>query len=59
VGFSPGNARRAIDIHEGEETDESAFKALILQAVALIHPSPNRKSQLAPNSDENHILQSS
>jgi len=30
-----GNARRAIDIHEGEEVDESAFKALIRQAVAL------------------------
>jgi hypothetical protein len=29
-----GNARRAIDIHEGEEVDESAFKALVLQAVA-------------------------
>jgi hypothetical protein len=30
-----GNARRAIDIHEGQEVDESAFKALVLQAVAL------------------------
>jgi hypothetical protein len=30
-----GNVRRAIDIHEGEEVDESAFKALIRQAVAL------------------------
>ena len=30
-----GNARRAIDIHEGEEVDKSAFKALIRQAVAL------------------------
>jgi hypothetical protein len=30
-----GNARRAIDIHEGEDVDESAFKALIRQAVAL------------------------
>ena len=30
-----GNARRAIDIHEGEAVDESAFKALIRQAVAL------------------------
>ena len=29
-----GNARRAIDIHEGEEVDGSAFKALIRQAVA-------------------------
>src|SRR3954463_15926796 len=30
-----GNARRAIDIHEGEEVDASAFKALIRQAIAL------------------------
>jgi hypothetical protein len=30
-----GNVRRAIDIHEGEDVDESAFKALIRQAVAL------------------------
>ena len=30
-----GNARRAIDVHEGEEIDEEAFKALIQAAVAL------------------------
>jgi hypothetical protein len=30
-----GNTRRAIDIHEGEQIDEAAFKALIRQAVAL------------------------
>jgi len=30
-----GNARRAIDIREGEEVDASAFKALVRQAVAL------------------------
>src|SRR5580693_1405208 len=30
-----GNVRRAIDIHEGEKVDESAFKALVRQAVAL------------------------
>src|SRR5512141_1665078 len=30
-----GNIRRAIDIHQGEEVDASAFKALIRQAVAL------------------------
>jgi hypothetical protein len=30
-----GNTRRAIDIHEGEEIDASAFKALIRAAVAL------------------------
>src|SRR5689334_25233686 len=30
-----GNTRRAIDIHEGEEVGEAAFKALVRQAVAL------------------------
>ena len=30
-----GNVRRAIDIHEGEQVDESAFKALLREAVAL------------------------
>ena len=30
-----GNLRRAIDIHEGEEVDESAFKTLVRRAVAL------------------------
>ena len=30
-----GNVRRAIDIHEGEQVDESAFKALVRQAIAL------------------------
>jgi len=30
-----GNVRRAIDIREGEEVDESAFKALVREAIAL------------------------
>jgi hypothetical protein len=30
-----GNTRRAIDIHEGEEVDAGAFKALIRAAVTL------------------------
>jgi hypothetical protein len=30
-----GNVRRAIDIHEGEEIDAGAFKALIRAAVSL------------------------
>jgi hypothetical protein len=30
-----GNTRRAIDIREGESVDETAFKALIREAVAL------------------------
>ena len=34
-----GNARRAIDLHEGDEIDEDAFKALIRAAAALNGPS--------------------
>jgi hypothetical protein len=30
-----GNARRAIDLHEGEKVDAAAFKAIIRQAVTL------------------------
>jgi hypothetical protein len=30
-----GNVRRAIDVHEGEKVDATAFKALIREAVAL------------------------
>ena len=30
-----GNVRRAIDIHEGEKVDATAFKALVRQAVGL------------------------
>src|SRR5438309_1368808 len=30
-----GNARRAIDFHEGDKVDEKAFKALIRAAIAL------------------------
>ena len=42
-----GNIRRAIDIHEGEEVDESAFQALVRQAIALnsfAKPKPKTKS---------------
>jgi hypothetical protein len=38
-----GKARRAIDIHEGEEIDANAFKALIRAAVAL-NTSEGKKS---------------
>ena len=30
-----GNVRRAIDLHEGDEVDQDAFKRLIREAVAL------------------------
>jgi len=38
-----GNARRAIDIHEGDQMDEEAFKALIRAAVALNGAALRRK----------------
>ncbi|HWF39754.1 MAG TPA: DUF1801 domain-containing protein [Candidatus Acidoferrales bacterium] len=39
-----GNVRRAIDIHEGDEVDEEALKALIRAAVALnLKPSSKQK----------------
>lgn len=42
-----GNTRRAIDIHEGEEVDESAFRALYLQAVALNRSAKSKSSKKA------------
>src|SRR5205809_7152402 len=43
-----GNVRRAIDIHEGETVKESAFKALVREAVALNSsgkPKPSKKAK--------------
>src|SRR5207247_3754883 len=42
-----GNARRAIDIYEGEGVDESAFKALVRQAVALNSSGKSKRSKKA------------
>jgi hypothetical protein len=42
-----GNTRRAIDIHEDEEVDESAFKALVRQAVALNNAGKSKPSKKA------------
>jgi hypothetical protein len=42
-----GNVRRAIDIHEGEEVDESAFKALVRQAAALNSFDKSKRSKKA------------
>jgi hypothetical protein len=42
-----GNARRAIDIHEGEEVDESAFMALVRQAVVLNSSGKSKLSKKA------------
>ena len=44
-----GNARRAIDIHEGEEVDGSAFKALVLQAIALNGAGKSKPSPVRPD----------
>ncbi len=40
-----GNVRRAIDIHEGEEVDETAFKALVRQAVDLNRSGKAKRSR--------------
>jgi hypothetical protein len=42
-----GNVRRAIDIHEGEVVDKSAFKALIRQAAALNSSGKSKPSRKA------------
>src|SRR3954447_15834692 len=42
-----GHVRRAIDIHEGEDVDESAFKALVRQAVALNRAGKSKGSKKA------------
>jgi hypothetical protein len=42
-----GNVRRAIDIHEGEEVDGSAFKALVREAVALNRSGKSKPSKKA------------
>jgi len=42
-----GKVRRAIDIHDGEEVDESAFKALVREAVALNSSGKSKSSKKA------------
>jgi hypothetical protein len=42
-----GNVRRAIDIHEAEEVDESAFKALIREAITLNSSGKSKPSKKA------------
>ena len=42
-----GNTRRAIDIHEGEEVDASAFKTLVRQAVTLNSSDKSKPSKKA------------
>jgi len=40
-----GNVRRAIDIHEGEEIEASAFKALIREAITLNSSKAKRRKR--------------
>jgi hypothetical protein len=40
-----GNVRRAIDLHEGDEIDETAFKTLIKAAVALNASKPAKRKR--------------
>src|ERR671912_487929 len=40
-----GNVRRAIDIHEGDTIDASAFKALVREAVALNSARKSKRSK--------------
>ena len=42
-----GNVRRAIDIHEGEEVDEGAFKALVREAIDLNSSGKSKSSKKA------------
>ena len=42
-----GNVRRAIDIHEGDKVDESAFKTLVREAVALNSSGKSKPSKKA------------
>jgi hypothetical protein len=42
-----GNVRRAIDIHDAEEVDESAFKALVRQAVTVNGSGKSKPSKKA------------
>ena len=45
-----GNTRRAIDLHEGDEIDEAALKALIRAAVALNTTKKARKKTASSSS---------
>ena len=45
-----GNVRRAIDIHEGEEVDASAFKTLVRQAIALNSSGKSKPAKKAKSS---------
>jgi len=48
-----GNTRRAIDIHEGEQVDARAFKALVKAAVAQDDPTRKSPTKSAPKAGTN------
>ena len=54
-----GNTRRAIDIHEGEEVDQSAFKALVHEAVALNSSGKSKPSSSSTEGGGFFVLQES
>jgi hypothetical protein len=45
-----GNVRRAIDIREGEQVDETAFKALVREAIAVNTFSKSKSAKKKPKS---------
>lgn len=45
-----GNARRAIDIHDGEQVDAAAFTALVREAIALNMSGKSKASKKAKGS---------
>ena len=42
-----GNVRRAIDIHEGDDVNESAFKALVREAIAVNKSAKSKRAKKA------------
>src|ERR1700728_1576738 len=51
-----GNVRRAIDIHEAEDIDESAFKALVREAIALNSSAKSKPSKKVKTEGLRHPL---
>src|SRR6202034_2934726 len=51
-----GNVRRAIDIHEAEEVEEPAFKALVRQAIALNSSGKSKSSKKVKSEGLRHPL---
>lgn len=50
-----GNVRRAIDIYEGEKVDEKAFKALVLQAIAVNSAAKSKRKKKGQSKLERRV----